>query len=326
MELYQQHLQPLPIELEKTSWDKKIGYLYAQQFIEWPTAKENYEQFHFIRKRSISFDDFRIDLQFNPARSRSTCADLSKKTIEKRPCFLCNANLPVEQKGFEIQEKYLLLINPYPIFENHLTISDRTHQPQAIIGRINDMLALAKELVSYTVFYNGPQCGASAPDHFHFQAAQRNIMPIDTEFEYLKKYKSRQLVFEEDIQIIQIKSYLRKVLVFESEYKEPIDYFFSKVYNQLPFDQDSNEPMINLLANYQNGKYRLYLFIRNKQRPSHYYREDPDRIMVSPASVEMGGLVVTPREEDYMKITKKDLTDIFKETCLNLSITDILNI
>lgn len=325
MELYQQHLQALPKELEKASWDKKIGYLYAQQLIEWPTAKNSYEQFHSVKKKSISFDDFRIDLQFNPARVRSTCADINQGAIAERPCFLCYKNLPTEQKGFEILKKYLLLINPYPIFENHLTLSDPTHKPQAIIGRINDMLSLAKELESYTIFYNGPHCGASAPDHFHFQAVQKNTMPIDTEFDYLKKYKSRNLVYEDDIRIIQLKSYLRKPLIFESEYREPIDYFFSKVYNQLHLDEISNEPMINLLANYQNGNYRLTLFIRSKQRPSHYYKEDPERILVSPACVEMGGLIVTPREEDFQKINKENLSEIFKETCSNLSVTDILN-
>lgn len=326
MEFYNDHLLPLPEELEKASWDKKIGYLYTKQLIDWPQAQKHYEQFSEVKKRSVSFDDFRIDLQFNPARARSTCADLSKKAIETRPCFLCTQNLPVEQKGYLVLNRYLLLINPFPIFENHLTISDTTHQPQAIKGRIIDILTLAKELQTYTIFYNGPKCGASAPDHFHFQAAQKNIMPIDTEFDYLNKYKSRELVNEEEIHISQINGYLRNTIVLESEYREPIDYFFSKVYNQLPIDQESNEPMMNILANYQNDKYRLTLFFRDKQRSSHFYKEGDDRIMVSPASVEMGGLVVTPREEDYLKITKDDLKEIFNETCLSLNIHDILNI
>ena len=326
MDLASEHIQPIPGELEKASWDKKIGYLYAQQLMEWHDAKIHYERFRSVKKRSISFDDFRIDLQFNPGRARSTCADLSKTVIEKRPCFLCNSNLPKEQKGFLILKNYLLLINPYPIFENHLTISDLKHKPQAISGRIIEMLTLAKDLQSYTIFYNGPRCGASAPDHFHFQAVQKNIMPIDTEFDYLKKYKSRELVNEEDIQIVQIKGYLRKTLVFESDYREPIDYFFSKVYSQLPFDEVSKEPMMNILANYQNGKYRLTLFLRNKQRPSRYYIEGDNRLVISPASVEMGGLVITPREEDFVKITKEDLKEIYRETCLNLNINDILNI
>lgn len=326
MESITNHLLPLPDELVKAGWDNKIDYLYEQQLSDWPDAKHNYKQFQSVKKRSIDFVDFRIDIQYNPSRERSTCADLHPKAIENRPCFLCSENLPEQQKGFVILNKYLLLINPFPIFENHLTISDYHHQPQAITGRIIDMLTLAKDLQSHTIFYNGPRCGASAPDHFHFQAVQKNSMPVDTEFEYLKKYKSKVLVNEEDIEIIQIKYYMRKMVAFESEYREPIDFFFTKVFQQLPFDEASGEPMMNVLANYQNGKYRLMLFLRNKQRPSCYYKEDPERIMVSPASVEMGGIIVTPREEDFKKITKDDLKEIYNETCMNLNINDILNI
>ncbi|MFA9388907.1 MAG: DUF4922 domain-containing protein [Prolixibacteraceae bacterium] len=320
------HLQTIPEELLNASWDKKIGYLYAQQLMHWPDAKHNYEQFRSVIKRSISFDDFRIDLQYNPARERSTCADENQVKVDTSDCFLCDENLPSQQKGLQILKHYLLLINPYPIFENHLTIAETRHQPQLISGRIIDMLTLAKDLQTYTIFYNGSRCGASAPFHFHFQAAQKSCMPIDTEFDYLKKYKSRELVKEDEIEIFQIKNYLRKTLVFESEYREPIDYFFSKVYLQLPFDEKSNEPMMNILTSYQNGKYRLTLFLRNKQRPFAYYVEGPERIVVSPASVEMGGIIVTPRKEDYLKITKDDIKRIYSETCLNLNINDILNI
>ncbi|MBN2807312.1 MAG: DUF4922 domain-containing protein [Prolixibacteraceae bacterium] len=322
----QQHVLTLHEALEKAVWEEKIEAMFQQQMQTWPLARDHYQQFQQVKKRTLNFEDFRIDLQYNPARERSTCADLQPKTIEKRPCFLCLSNLPAEQKGFIILKKYLLLINPYPIFDRHLTISALQHQVQNIQGRIIDMLTLAKDLQAYTIFYNGPRCGASAPDHFHFQAVNKHVMPIDTEFEYLKKFKSKLLVNEDEIEIFQFKHYLRKTIVFESEYREPIDFFFTKVYQQLPVDETSNEPMMNLLASYQQGKYRLTLFLRNKQRPSCFYREEPDRIMVSPASVEMGGLVVVPRETDYHKITKDDLQEIYNETSLNLNINDILNI
>lgn len=320
----QQHLLTLPEALEKAGWDEKIEVLFQQQMRSWPLAFENYQQFNQVKKRSLNFEDFRLDLQYNPARERSTCADLHPENIRQRPCFLCH--LPKEQKGFFMLKKYLLLLNPYPIFERHLTISDLNHQTQNIQGRIIDMLTLAKDLPEFTIFYNGPRCGASAPDHFHFQAVKKNVMPIDTEYEYLKKFKSKLLVSEDEIEIIQLKHYLRKTLVFVSDYREPIDYFFTRVYQQLPFDEASGEPMMNLLASYEKGQYRLTLFLRNKQRPSCFYREEPERILVSPASVEMGGLIVLPRESDFLKITKDDLREIFSETCLNLNINDILNI
>lgn len=322
----QEHLLSNSKTMESESWNDKVETLFQHQLINWQLARDNYQQFNQVKKRTLIFNDFRVDLQYNPARERSTCADIHPATIEKRPCFLCAENLPAQQMGFLTMEKYLLLINPYPIFDRHLTIADISHKPQNIQGRITEMLSLARELSAYTVFYNGPRCGASAPDHFHFQAVRKNSMPIDSEMEYLKKFKRKPLVSEDEIEIFQIKHYLRKTVVFESEYREPIDYFFSKVYQQLPVDEASNEPMMNLLASYQQGKYRLILFLRKQQRPSVYYRDEPDRLMVSPASVEMGGLLVLPRETDYLKITRDDVHDIFFETSLNLNINDILNI
>lgn len=296
-------------------WNEKIDYLYARQLNEWDMARNHYEQLATIEKRTVSFDDFRIDIQHNPTRARSTCADVSKKNIDQRPCFLCAQNLPKEQRGFSILNKYLLLINPYPIFDRHLTISDFSHLPQLIENRIIDLLSLSKELKGFTVFYNGPQCGASAPDHFHFQAAKSDIMPIDTEIIVLKS-KLGKLIFQTDIiQIVEIYNYLRPAIILESDYREPIDHFFSKIYKQLPTEKTSGEPMMNLMANFVNNKYRLTIFPRQAQRPSCYYRRGTEQILVSPASVEMGGLIITPRIEDFKKLTEIELKQIFEEVC-----------
>jgi hypothetical protein len=316
MENKNKHLLELSTHEKESNWDEKIESLYLHQFKNWSMVNNHYQHFESIEKRSIFFDGFRIDLQHNPARARSTCADLSQKKITSRPCFLCNNNLPEEQKGYSLLDKYLLLVNPFPIFKRHLTISDFEHTPQQIENRIIDLLSIAKMLSSYTLFYNGPQCGASAPDHFHFQAAQKGIMPIDIEIDQLNTKNKTVLFSSDDIQITQINNYLRTAIVFESSYMEPIDYFFTKTVSQLPFDKTSNEPMLNLLANYQNGKYRLVLFPRKQQRPSCYFSEEPHRILVSPASVEMGGIIITPRAEDFHRITKKDLETIFSDTSL----------
>lgn len=319
MENINKHLLDLPVGLRDTDWNEKIEYLYFDQLKSWNMAYTHYHQLKTVEKRSISFNIFRIDLQHNPTRARSTCADLSQKTIEKRPCFLCAENLPEEQKGFSLLNKYLLLVNPFPIFDRHLTISDFKHIPQNIENRIIDLLTLSKTLTDYTLFYNGPQCGASAPDHFHFQAAKKGEMPIDNEFGQLPLTKKTLLIQSEDIQITQIEDYLRNALVFESKYIEPIDYFFAHILHRLPFDKISNEPMINILASYQNGIYTLTLFPRKKQRPSSYFLEDPHRILVSPASVEMGGIIITPRAEDFQKINMDDLRRIYKETSLEIT-------
>lgn len=295
------------------SWNEKIEFLYNQQLETWQMARNRYHQFQSIKKRTIQFPNFKIDLQHNPSRARSTCADVSTKAIEKRPCFLCTTNLPVEQKGFMILKKYLLLINPFPIFEKHLTISDIEHTPQQLKNRIIDMLSIAKALSDFTIFYNGAQCGASAPDHFHFQAAQKGIMPIDLEIGGLKISQGKTLFKNNDITITQIENYYRNVIIIESTKPELVDNYFSIATKQLPINAQSGESMMNVLANYKQNIFRLTLFPRAAQRPLCYYSQGSERILVSPASVELGGIVITPREEDYQKINENDLVNIYKE-------------
>lgn len=320
MENIQSHLLELPEHLSDKSWKERIEYLFQNQIATWPMACNHYRQFESIERRTLMFDGFRFEIQHNPARARSTCAKVDKIDIENRKCFLCSDNLPEEQKGLVIRNQYLLMVNPFPIFNRHFTIPEFEHTPQRISGRILDMLAIAKELSGYTVFYNGPRCGASAPDHFHFQAVEFGVMPIDKELEILKVSEGKKLIFEESIQITVIEKCLRYVIVMESEYPEPIDYFFEQMKEKLPLDEESGEPMMNILASYIGGRYRLTVFPRKKQRPSCYYREGNDRILVSPASVEFGGVIVTPNEDNFKNISKEDLIEIFNEVSMDCSI------
>ena len=121
-----------------------------------------------------------MKVQFNPGRYISTSAKVDEKSINDRKCFLCPANLPEEQKGILYEEEYLILGNPFPIFPEHFTIPNINHVPQQIKNNFPLMLKLTKDLSKhYVVLYNGPKCGASAPDHFHFQAGTKNFMPIE---------------------------------------------------------------------------------------------------------------------------------------------------
>jgi len=325
MEKMNAHLLELPVGVEATGWAGKIEYMFNNQLETWAMAQKHYQQFETVQRRTIKFDDFIIELQFNPARERSTCADVSKTAIENRSCFLCPANLPVEQKGLSILDKYLILVNPFPIFSRHLTITDYNHVPQNITERLTDLLSISRDLEGYSVFYNGPRCGASAPDHFHFQAAKSDEMPLNKEFESLKISNGKLLVQEDDIQVTFIENCLRPAIAFESEYREPIDYFFDKLVMQLPFDKESGEPMINLISTFTDGIYRLIVFPRIAQRPSCFFKEGTDRIVVSVASVELSGIIVTPREEDFVKITKEDLVKIFGEVTLDPKFISNLN-
>lgn len=306
-------LLPIPEHLQNMNWNEKSEHIYQQQIANWPLASKNYAQLANAQKRTLNFDNFRIDVQFNPARARSTCANLKKTVIDKRPCFLCPQNLPKEQKGLIIHSKYLMLINPYPIFNKHFTISDFAHVPQRIEDRVIDLLSISKALKSYTIFYNGPNCGASAPDHFHFQATERESMPINAE---LFNMPSSTIFKNEDIHIFEIHDYLRKTIVFQSEYIEPIDYFFAKTRMQLPIDEEWDEPKLNVLSNYQDGKYNLVLFPRKTQRSSHFYRKGDEQMVISPGSVEMAGIIITPIERDFNRVEKHHIEEIFSEVSL----------
>jgi len=318
-----EHLLNLPDELLQNTWSDKIEFMYQQQRETWNMARNHYRQFESIERREIMFGNFKFILQHNPARARSTCADLSKTVIENRRCFLCASNLPGDQKGFKILDKYLMLVNPFPIFNQHLTISDFNHIPQRIKNRIIDLLEITRLLPTFTLFYNGPLCGASAPDHFHFQAAQKGVMPIDFEVDQLTPNQKKIIVDKEDFIAYTIPGFLRNCIVMESDWKEPIDYFFAQLTKKLPFNEEAVEPLLNLIASCNEGHFRLIIFPRKAQRPSCYYRESADRILVSPASVELGGIVVTPREEDFQRITLKDLEEIFGEVSLDYKFTVI---
>jgi hypothetical protein len=325
MNCIEEHLIELPTLIENATWCEKIDYLYRQQREKWNMARNHYLQFESVERRQISFGDFKMVVQHNPGRIRSTCAVVSKPVIENRRCFLCLNHLPEEQKGFLLLDKYIMLVNPFPIFSQHLTISDLDHTPQKIENRIVDLLTIARDLDGFTVFYNGPRCGASAPDHFHFQAGISQEMPIFSEIEAQKEKNGRLIFKSDDIEIISIENYLRSAILLESEYREPIDYFFDKLMKKLPFDDESDEPKVNLMANYVDGKFRLIVFPRITQRPSCYYREGDDRIVVSVASVELGGVIVVPREEDFLKITKQDLEKIFSEVSIDSTSLNDMN-
>jgi ATP adenylyltransferase/5',5'''-P-1,P-4-tetraphosphate phosphorylase II len=290
--------------------------LVTQQKATWETAGTNYGVLSRVQTKTFDFGHFKINTQFNPERIRSSAAKTDAKSIADRPCFLCSENLPPEQKGILFQNDYLILINPYPIFPVHLTISNLEHTPQLILNHFNDLLELSLNLPDFTLFYNGPQCGASAPDHFHFQAVIKNLLPIEDEFNILESQFSETLFQNERLKIIAVENYLRCFIAIVSDDKKEIKEKFEFIYKNLE-SKNGEEPMLNVLCSFQNGKWRVIIFPREKQRPSHFFRTDEKQIIVSPAAVEMGGILVLPGEEDFMKITKKEIVEIYGEVTLN---------
>jgi hypothetical protein len=314
------HLFDLSLTDSKSDWSSLVAMFVHSQLKTWPLAATNYKNLRKVTKRSLTFADFKIDIQHNPSRMRSTCANGSKEAIKERPCFLCVEHLADEQKGLLLLDKYLLLLNPYPIFNEHLTISSIYHVPQLIEERVGDMLHLADLLRGRTLFYNGAECGASAPDHFHFQSVPERAMPVDCELDVLIDKNGRTLVDEKNGRVVLVESYLRECVVIESERAEWVVAQFDKVISKLPLNDIVGEPMMNLLANFAYGKYRFVIFPRKVQRPSCFYASGDAKITISPASVEMGGVMITPRKEDFEKISKQDIINIFEEVSYSISI------
>ena len=288
----------------------EVKKLIEEQLQEWPLAHQNYDALKTVRTKEFDFGQFSIRVQFNPARIQSSAAKVDSKSIQERKCFLCPANLPAEQRGIPFGKDYLILVNPFPIFPLHLTIPSEKHTDQLIADRYEDMLDLAGVLEDFVVFYNGPKCGASAPDHVHFQAGNKGFLPLEKDI----KTVSKNIISQNDwIKIYSLENYLRNIIVLESEHKSELVKAFNNIYSQMPIKEGEKEPMMNIVSWYENGNYISCIFPREVHRPKCFFAEGDKNILLSPASVDMGGVFITPREEDFEKITKEDIKEILKE-------------
>ncbi len=273
---------------------KEIDRLFVSQQNDWAQLKTSIEQLNNVKTKSLKWgNDVYVRIQYNPARMVSASAKTDKANIEKRPCFLCGDNRPKEQKGIPFLDKYIVLINPFPILDRHLTIPLHSHVPQRIGKKTGDMLRLAAELPDYAVFYNGPKCGASAPDHFHFQAGLKSPILMEGDNE------------------------LRSCLEIESEDINEVIELFENTYHYLHSQQpQEEEPMFNLIAFTRESKFVLHIFPRKAHRPRQYFLEGSKGLMISPGALDMAGLIITVREEDFDKIRKEDIEDIFSQVSM----------
>lgn len=308
---------------------EKMFVLFDQQIQSWDLCKSNYNALDNVKVKKFNYDfDININVQFNPARVISSTAKVDPKSIKERKCFLCKNHLPEQQKGILYKDKYLILVNPYPIFNKHFTIPDIEHTPQEILSRFDDMLEFVKDLDgNFVVFYNGPKCGASAPDHFHFQAGQINFMPLDND---TGKILSNCIIADKKNNRFSCsvvgEKYLRPHFLMISKDKNIIIEEFNKLYQIMA--KDNEEPLMNILAywdkNNSEGNWRLHIFPRKKHRPDCYFKEGDDNITISPAAVDIGGVMITPFEKDFNKITPNDIVNIVKE--ITLSNEEMINI
>lgn len=293
--------------------NKDIENLLSEQLSSWEMAQNSYNALKQVRIKNVEVNGCLYKVQFNPARIVSSSAKVDSKSILERKCFLCPANLPPMQKSIPFGEHYQILVNPFPIFPKHLTIPELQHINQCILHRFEDMIDLAGYAEDYVIFYNGPKCGASAPDHMHFQAGNKGFLPIEEEW---KKKKAEKIITCKDAILWALDDYPRTTLLIEAESKESATMLFNTVYQAMSSKSGKDEPMMNLLVWKEQRSWIVCIFPRDKHRPSCYTAEGDANILISPASVDMGGVFITPLEKDFEKITANDITDILCEVCL----------
>lgn len=299
-------------------YSEKVNELFLSQLKEWELARLNYGQLNAVKTKIIDFVTFKIVVQFNPGRMRSSAAKVDAMSIDSRPCFLCSENRPSDQRGVTFDKNMKILVNPFPIFRRHLTIPSDEHKNQRILQNFDKMLMLAEAIPEFIVFYNGPECGASAPDHLHFQAGNRGLMPLEKDF--YNKSHIRLLSVNKGIELWHWHNYIRGIVTLRGSDRKALNDIFQSFYQKFSLIQnDKPEPMLNILVSHNESGWIIHIFPRKVHRPVQFFMEGDDKILLSPASVDLGGVIITPREEDFLKITKDDVADIFSQVCFDES-------
>ncbi|MFN7989662.1 MAG: DUF4922 domain-containing protein [Thermoanaerobaculia bacterium] len=277
-----------------------VEELFRRQAGAWRLLRAGLDGLAGARTRTVVADGAEVLLRHIPHRVASTTAAVDPSSIAKRPCFLCAANLPPEQEGLEWAEGFTLLCNPFPIVERHLTVVHAEHRPQAIHGRVGAMLDLASALPGSFTVYNGPRCGASAPDHLHLQAGSRSSLPVVREAAgkpgpALEAYGMRALLLRGD----------RARVVGETE---------RALAHLAEVTGREGEPWCNAAAwKEEDGSFALVLYPRSKHRPNAFHTGE---LTVSPATLDMSGLLVVPFPRDFERLTGDDVAAVYREVTL----------
>ena len=293
-----------------------VNRLIEQQRETWPLLGDGYAAFERTQTRRMEVagtERSYVLVQYNPGRIRSTAAAVDRASIESRACFLCPANLPPEERGLAYGSDLVITCNPFPVLDRHLSVMDRDHVPQRIEGRIASLLALSHDLgPDYFALYNGPQCGASAPDHFHLQACARSSLPIE---EDLRRFDQRKSLRGGDhVGITLLDNCGRTVIVFRSADCAEMVGCVSLVVSGLRRETGrSEEPMANIVAVFDSVTWTVFLFPRGRHRPESFFAEGDDKLVVSPGAIDMAGVIVTPRLEDFVRVTPVQIAKIFSE-------------
>lgn len=278
----------------------QVEDLYRRQLRAWPQLANGVEGLARAGTRRVRIDWFDIFVRHVPHRIGSTTARVDRESVARRPCFLCSANLPPQEEGLQFDEEFTIYCNPFPIVDRHLTIAHREHGSQHIANRFGNMLDLAAALPGYFVIYNGPECGASAPDHLHFQAGSRSLFPIEKDAARLSG--------------LALPNYGRNVFVFRGRERSAlIDRTDRAIALLAEATGKRAEPLLNLAVFHEAGEWITYLFPRCKHRPEAFYTGE---LTVSPASIDLCGIFVVPLAQDFERITAGAIAGIFREVTL----------
>ena len=290
--------------------DSSISRFFNRQLEVWADARHRFRDLKHVETRQLSDQ---LKLQWNPARIVSTGAKIDKKTLGERPCFLCDKNRPKEQMSKQIDEKFHLLVNPFPILPVHFTIPARKHQPQLIYknyGEMHRFISLHSDLM---VFYNGPKCGASAPDHLHFQAGTNGILPLQTNWQRLSRNLTDIISLNDEEKISVVRDFIVPAFVIISKSAESDEALFRRLYKAMPQRGDETEPMMNIISWRKGEEFISVVIPREKHRPEAYFAEGCAQFVVSPGALDMSGLIITPREEDFRKLTEEKALSLLQE-------------
>ena len=304
--------------------NRSIYKFVGDQLSRWPLACDNFRALKNVQVREVEVGGLKVKLQFNPARMISSAAKLSKEEIAARRCFLCRDNRPAEQIMLKFDgrkgKRYHILVNPYPIFPDHLVIAMNRHTDQSIWKRYVDMLDLARKYDGFTFFYNGPKSGASAPDHHHFQAAPKGLIPLQDDVERFFACAQNDilqyLTSEQDASLYHYKRFTTGVFVIKAETAKSAAKLFYRLLDCADIPEGEKEPLFNLFTYWQDGEFRSIVIFRSRHRSHHYFSDGPDHLTMSPGCADMGGVFIVPVQDEYEKITPELLSEMVREVSI----------
>ncbi|HZS06669.1 MAG TPA: DUF4922 domain-containing protein [Blastocatellia bacterium] len=311
-----EELRPYLSPAGQGEFRRRVSALVAQQQATWPMLREATAGLDQVEYRTLNVRESQVIAQFNPRRIVSTAAKVDAASIRERPCFLCPDSLPPEEKGIAFGGDFVILCNPFPVLRNHLVVAHREHTPQAIANCFSRLLDLAEQLgEDYFALYNGPGCGASAPDHLHFQACDRSLIPIVGDIEI----GERNYIHSSDhLQLFSLHNYRLNLLIARGDDRDAIAGWFERAIGRLAeITQAQAEPMLNLVVMYGRGRWTVCFFPRGKHRPAYYFAEGEAKLTVSPAGIDLAGVLVVPEAAHFARITEENAGQIYAEVTLD---------